>query len=474
MSAPRYENWICGKAVPPSSGVYLPCVDPSTLLQNGEIAASTAVDIALAVDAARAAQPTWAERSGAQRGRILLAVSAAIESHFDELAELERADTGKIAAQIRLELEMSADYFRYYGGIVRTLQGRTIDQGASQLSYTQWRPYGVVGVITPWNLPLNQACRAIAPALAAGNSVVVKPSEFTSRSLIALAGFAEQAGLEPGLLNVVTGTGPDAGQYLASNLHVGKIVFTGSVATGRLVGRAAADRLVPATLELGGKSPLIVFGDADLDRASTAAVTAAAANSGQVCSATARLLVQHGVYETFVATVADKLATLQPVTDFGPIITADQFDRVIHYFDIARAEGARLVTGGTRYASGPGAQGRFVTPTLFADATPAMRIAREEIFGPVLVAMPFVDDRDAIGLANDSEYGLVGAVWTADVSLALRVAHRIEAGQISINGGALTVESPFGGFKNSGHGREKGIEAMYEYARAATISVSLG
>jgi aldehyde dehydrogenase (NAD+) len=332
----------------------------------------------------------------------------------------------------------------------------------------------VVGVITPWNLPLNQACRTVAPVLAAGNAVVAKPSEFTSLSTLHLARLATAAGLEDGLLNVVTGTGTDAGTPLAAHPRVRRIAFTGSPAVGRYLAGVAAERLVPLTLELGGKSPLIVFADADLGAAVDAAVTAVVANAGQVCSATTRLLIEESVHDEVVERLTVTLGKLEPGTHFGPMITEAQYEKVLGHFVAARAEGAVPAVGGSAYDDGPGAHGLYIRPTVYPRADPASRIAREEVFGPVLVTMAFDGEADALRLANDTEYGLVAAVWSGDVARALRLAEGIEAGQVAVNGGPLSVETPFGGYKGSGYGREKGLVALDEYTQIKTVSLAFG
>jgi aldehyde dehydrogenase (NAD+) len=469
----RHDHWIGGEAVPPTSGSYLPTLDPRTRRPGDEVAAGSAIEVDAAVGVAAAAQPAWAALSAAQRSAHLHAIADAIDAASKELADLERACTGKVADQARREVDMSAEYFRYYAGIVRSLAGRTIDQGRGQHTYTRLEPYGVVGVITPWNLPLNQACRAIAPALAVGNAVIAKPSELTSASTVCLARLASEAGLPAGVFNVVTGTGPDAGTPLAADPRVRRLAFTGSVATGRHLAMIAADRLVPMTLELGGKSPLVVFADAPLDRAVAAAVTTVAMNSGQVCSATTRLLVESSVHDEVVSSVVDAVERLTPDVDFGPIITEAQFRKVFESFAAALGEGAVPATGGTAYDDGPAASGFYIRPTVYPHVHRDMRITSEEVFGPVLVTMPFKDEQEALELANDTEYGLVGSVWSGDLARGIRLAEQIQAGQVAVNGGALTVETPFGGYKNSGYGREKGIEALHDYAQTKTVSIAL-
>lgn len=469
----RHGHWIGGKAHAPSSGAYLATTDPRTGQPGDMIAAGDSIDIDRAAAAALEAQPAWGRASGAERAESLHRVADAIERNAEELMAADRACTGKVPGQLRMEVDMSAAYFRYYAGILRAVGGRTIDQGAGMHTYTRLEPYGLVGVITPWNFPLNQACRAVAPALAAGNAVVVKPSELTSTSTLVLARLAAESGLAPGLLNVVTGTGPDVGTPLVVHRSVRRIAFTGSVVTGRHLASLAAGRLVPMTLELGGKSPLVVFADADLDRAIAAAVSTVAMNAGQVCSATTRLLVEQPAHDEMVARVVEGVARLEPGVDFGPMITEAQYHKVLDAFATARAQGSEPATGGDVYDEGPPSEGWYVRPTVYVGVDPARSVAREEIFGPVLVTMPFADEEDAVARANDTEYGLVANVWSGDVARGLRVAERLDAGQVAVNGGALSIETPFGGFKQSGYGREKGMEALHEYAQTKTISLSL-
>ncbi len=433
----RHHHWIGGKAVEPVSGSYLTTLNPSTREPGAEIAAGTAAEVEQAVHAASGAQPAWARLSGAERSEALHQVASAIEAGADDLMELEHLSTGKVDSQLHMEIDMCSAYFRYYAGVVRSLGGRTIDQGANLHTYTRLEPYGVVAIITPWNFPINQACRGMAPALAAGNAVVGKPSEFTSPSTVHLAKLATEAGLPDGLINIVTGTGVDVGAPLAAHPAVRRIAFTGSVATGRRLAQDAGARLIPMTLELGGKSPVVVFADADLDRAVAAATSAMAMNAGQTCTATTRLLVEASLHDAFTARVVDAASKLRPGVDFGPMITEAQFDKVLAHFAEAAQAGVQPAVGGAAYSDGAAAQGMFIQPTVYTGIDPALAIAREEVFGPVLVTMAFSDEAEALAMANDTEYGLFASVWSGDVSRGLRMAEQFQAGQVSVNGGAL-------------------------------------
>lgn len=470
---PPFDHWINGSSHPPASGRHLATIDPTTREPSDELAAGSGPDIDIAVASARAAQPSWARHSAAERSAVLHAIANAIDERLDEFVELELRTTGKTDAQARTEIKMSADYFRYYAGVVRAHGGRTIDQGGDTLTYTRSEPYGVVAIITPWNFPLNQAARACAPAIAVGNAVVLKPSEFTSATSILLARVATEVDLPDGILNVITGTGKEAGEPLVSHPDVRRIAFTGSVATGRFLAGIAADKLIPLTLELGGKSPLVVFEDADLDRAADAAVTVMASNAGQVCSAATRLIAHESIHDELLARVAERASRLQPGVDFGSIITEAQFERVLQHFANADEDGAVAIIGGAAYPESEVGRGMYIQPTIFTRVDPNWRIAREEVFGPCLVTMTFTDEDEAITRANDTDFGLSSAVWTGDAGRGLRVAEQIQAGQVTVNGGPLTIETPFGGYKNSGFGREKGLEALDDYAQIKCISLKL-
>ena len=466
------HHWINGGSVPPVSGQFIETVSPMTGVVSLKVAAGNEVDVDAAAKAAKTAAEAWRRFNPAERGRLMLALAARMRARKEELAEMERADTGKPMAGALAEIEGSAQYFEFYGSLVYLPKGDILDVAPDQHVYSKREPYGVIGIITPWNLPLNQAARAIAPALTAGNVVVAKPSEITSRTTIELARMASEVGFPSGVINIVLGTGKDVGEAIVRHPAVRKVAFTGSVAVGRAIGHIAADRVIPLTLELGGKSANIVFEDADLDFAATETVKGFTLNAGQVCSAGTRVIVQRSVYETFNAKLAKALEAVVPGDTLGPIITPAQFQRVQGYFKVAQDDGARCLAGGEVADVKGQENGFYIKPTLYTDVSNDMRIAQEEIFGPVGVVIPFDTEEDAISIANDSEYGLIGTVWSQNIGRALRVADRIDAGQIFVNiWNTMSVQTPFGGHKNSGYGREKGIEAIHHYSHTKTVTV---
>jgi len=477
MALPRHDHLIDGRATPPNSGNYLPGYDPRTGKVTFEVAAGDATDVDRAVRSADAAGPAWVETSPQVRSRILLDGARVISAHREELAELERAETGKPMRASLAAADGCADYLRFYGGILPAFRGQMIDLGTGRHAYTRHEPYGVIVDILPWNSPLLQLGRSLPPAVAVGNTVVAKPSEFTSMGSLAYVRLLiEEAGLPAGVCNVVTGLGPDVGEAMVNHPLTRKVVFTGSVRTGRRIAALAADRVVPTTLELGGKSANLVFADADLGQAAVVGVGAFTRNSGQVCSAGTRCLVERSVHDELVERMAAHVATLrvgpEPDANLGPIITLQQLGRVREHQRAAVEDGALAVVGGSD--ASPAGEGWFVQPTIYTGVTPDMRIAREEVFGPVLAVIPFDTEEEAIAIANASEFGLAAGVWTRDLSRAHRVAARLQAGQVFINDWNYDgVEIAFGGYKMSGYGREKGWEALEDYSQVKSVVATL-
>ncbi len=471
------DAFVGGTWLPAQSGRRFPSIDPSTGQQFAEIAEGDADDIDTAVRAAAVAFPGWRDRKPLDRGRIMMRIAARLEQEAAELARLETRDSGKPHSIALGDVMGAARYFEYYGGLADKLQAETIPLGEDYVSYTRHEPFGVVGVIVPWNGPINQAARSVAPALMMGNAVVAKPAEQTPLSCLELARIAFECGVPAGTFNVVPGYGEVAGAALVEHPLVRKVVFTGSVETGKLVATAAAKRLIPVTLELGGKSPHIIFADADIEAAAKGAWLGINANAGQVCSAGSRLFVHRSVYDDVVA----RLVTLNQGISIGPgeadkfmgpLASAEHKQKVDSYIALAGQEGASVEVGGDLPADLP--DGSYTRPVLLTGVTNEMRVAREEIFGPVLSIIAFDTDEEAVALANDSEYGLVAGLWTRDIGRAHRVAARLEVGQVYVNeywaGG---VETPFGGVKNSGYGREKGIAGALAYTYIKTVTMRL-
>jgi aldehyde dehydrogenase (NAD+) len=469
------EAFIGGRWRAAKSGRRFTSVDPSVGEAFAEIAECDAADVDVAVRSAAQAFPAWRALKPLDRGRIMLKLAERINAEAEALAAIEVQDSGKPTALALGDVRGAARYFEYYGGMADKLQGETIPLGDDYVSYTRREPFGVVGAIIPWNGPINQAARSVAPALMMGNAVVAKPAEQTPLTCLELARLAFESGVPAGVFNVVPGFGEVAGAALVEHPLVRKVVFTGSVETGRLVAITAAKRLIPVTLELGGKSPHIIFEDADVEAAAKGAWLGINVNGGQICSAGSRLFVHRSVHDAVVSRLQqlnDELSIGPGSANcfMGPLASAEQQAKVDFYLTLAQEEGATAHVGGQLAPDLP--PGSYTRPVVLTGVTNDMRVAREEIFGPVLAIIPFDTEEEVIALANDSEYGLVAGLWTRDLARAHRVAAQLEAGQVYVNefwaGG---VETPFGGVKNSGYGREKGIAGALDYTYVKTVTI---
>jgi acyl-CoA reductase-like NAD-dependent aldehyde dehydrogenase len=463
------------------SAARLDVVNPATEETIGSVGAAGERDIDDAVAAARAALAgPWASLSARERGRFITKISQRILERADEFARLETLHNGKPIFESRhIEIPAAAECFEYYAGWADKIHGETIPVKGRFLTYTLREPVGVVAAIVPWNFPLLLTAWKVAPALACGNTVIIKPATQTPLTALALAEVALEVGLPPGVLNVVTGRGSDIGEYLVTHPGIDKVAFTGDTSTGRTVMRNAAGTVKQISLELGGKSPNIVFADADLDAAVRGATTGIFYGKGEVCAAGSRLLVESRIKDEFVGRVVERARKMRPgdpmdpKTRLGSLVSQAQFDRVLRYVDVGRSEGATLLAGGKRADIGTG-KGFFVEPTVFAGVTPEMTIAQEEIFGPVLAVIEFADVDDAIAKANDCQYGLAAGLWTRDVKKAHHVAARLQAGTVWVNTyNVYDTAAPFGGYKQSGFGREMGMHALDHYTQTKTVWVDL-
>jgi len=478
VSPPRLGLFIGGRQVPAEECDTIPVLNPA----NGEVWASIPdagpEQVAQAVEVASGAfHGGWGKTPPSQRARILRSLADVIEGRSDELAQIEVRDNGKLLREMRAQLRALPGWYRYYAGVADKLHGETIPMDdASLFNFTVREPVGVVACITPWNSPLLLGTWKFAPALAAGNTIVVKPSEHASVSTLRFAECFAEAGFPAGVFNVVTGTGKGAGMALVTHPGVAKVCFTGSGAAGSQVASAATSRLIPVTLELGGKSPNIVFADAPLDAAVSGLLAGIFAAGGQTCVAGSRALVSREIYQTIMDSLADRVRRINlgdpmlDATEMGPIANPPQLVKVESLVESGVEQGARLLVGGRRPSSSTLKGGLFFEPTVFADVDNHMRIAREEIFGPVLSVIPFDGEEEAVRIANDTPYGLAAGIWTMDLARAHRVARLLDAGTVWVNTyRAVAPNMPFGGFKSSGIGSENGANAVHDFTRVKSV-----
>jgi aldehyde dehydrogenase (NAD+) len=470
------QHFINGRYVAGRTGETMAVLAPATGEEFTRIACGNAQDIDDAVKAAQAAyEGAWGKLTAAERGRLISKLALKVQDHFEELAKIEARDTGKPMAQARADIEATARYFEFYGGAADKVHGHIIPFLNGYSVNVVHEPYGVTGHILPWNYPAQMIGRSLTASLAMGNAVVLKPAEDACQSALRLAELASEVGFPDGAINIVTGRGHEAGEALCRNPGVGFISFTGSPQVGQIIQKACADNFITCTLELGGKSPQIIFDDADFDAAIPTVCKAIVQNTGQTCSAGSRVLVQKNVYDDFIGAVAKEFTKLRAGTpemdlDCGPVINAKQRGRVQSFIDQAREQGIPVLAEGA-IAQGVPNGGFYVTPTLFGQVPRGNRLEQEEVFGPVLAAFSFEDEEDAVRLANSTDYGLVAGVWTGNGGRQQRVAKRVRAGQVFINGYGAGggIELPFGGTGKSGHGREKGFMALEEFAVTKTI-----
>src|SRR5947209_1231754 len=477
----RKQLFINGEWRDAASGQTIEDINPATEEVIAAVASADQADVDAAVAAARAAlNGPWGKLSARDRGRLIWTLGEKLMQHADEIARLETLQNGKPIFESRqIEIPAAAECFQYYAGWADKIHGETIPVKGNYLTYTLREPVGVIAAIVPWNFPLLLTSWKVAPALACGNTVIIKPASQTPLTALALAEIAHEAGVPPGVINVVTGPGSTVGQMIVEHPGIDKIAFTGDTSTGKQIMKGSAETLKHITLELGGKSPNIVFPDADLEAAIRGATTGIFYGKGEVCAAGSRLLVDRSIKDEFIDKVAARAKKmtcgdpLDPKTRLGAISSKKQLESNLRYIEIAKKEGAQLVAGGGRADIGTG-KGYFLQPTVFANVAPDMTIAREEIFGPVLAAIEFADVEEAIARANASNYGLAAAVWTKDIKKAHYVARRLQAGTVWINTyNIYDTAAPFGGYKQSGFGREMSVHALEHYTQVKSVWVDL-
>jgi len=478
----RYQAFFGGEFTDAASGAVFDSEDPFSGEVWAQIPRCGAADVNRAVEAAHTAftSGAWPAMTASARGQLLCRFADLIAENAQALADVEVRDNGKLMAEMAVQTRYASHWFRYFGGLADKIEGSVIPiDKPEMLNFTRREPLGIVAAIVPWNSPLLLMSWKVAPALAAGNTVVVKPSEYTSASALEFAKLVQRASFPPGVFNVVTGFGPEVGEPLATHPKVAKVAFTGGDIAGRRVYQAAAGQLKPVVLELGGKSPNIVFDDCVMDDAVKGAVSGIFAASGQTCIAGSRLLVQKTIHDEFVdrlvrfAAIAKLGDPRLPTTQVGPITTRPQHKKVLDYIGIAEGEGAELVLGGKPAEVEGSKSGLFVQPSIFAGVNNRMRIAQEEIFGPVLSVIPFQDEEEAVAIANDTLYGLAAGVWTQNIRRAVTMSSRLRAGTVWVNTyRAVSYMSPFGGFKMSGFGRENGQHAIDEYLQTKSVWIN--
>jgi aldehyde dehydrogenase (NAD+) len=474
--------YIDGQRVEPESGDYFNTDNPYTGQPWAMIARGNAADVERAVQSAHRAFTSgpWPKLTASQRGALLRRLGDLVTQRAGYLAEIEVRDNGKLYSEMSAQTAYMAQWYHYYGGLADKIEGAVIPSDkADTFNYTRYEPLGVIAAIVPWNSPLLLTTWKLAPALAAGNTVVVKPSEYTSASILEFMQLVEEAGFPPGVVNVLTGFGAEVGTQLVEHPLVAKVAFTGSDATGQRIYEAAARGIKRVTLELGGKSPNIVFDDAHMDNAVKGVISGIFAATGQTCIAGSRLLVQQSIHDEFVdklvafAKTAKMGNPMSTSTQVGPVTNRPQLEKVLQYIDIASAEGAQTLLGGARATRPECGDGWFVEPTIFAGVHNGMRIAQEEVFGPVLAVIPFKDEDEAIAIGNDVVYGLAAGVWTQSMRRSLMMAERLQAGTVWVNTyRAVSYLSPFGGYKRSGIGRESGREMIKEYLQVKSVWIS--